>query len=79
MEFDSFTGYIDTWSTTRNPCACCGAKLHRKSSKATFKRSNYINFKATEMSPSISKDGKREVVCVQTSNGPISIGMRYEW
>lgn len=75
-----FDGTWDKYSTQEvQPCYCCGARLRKQDSKLNMKRSNFINIKAGRSENWVSKDNKREIVTVQTSNGPITLGMRYEW
>ena len=75
-----FDGAYSSWgSGVPEPCNCCGARLRKTSSTVNLKRSNNINLQAVESEHYISKDKKREIVCIQTSNGPLTIGMRYAW
>lgn len=77
---DKFMGQVYQFnSASAQPCVCCGARLRKSNSKFQMNRSNYINIKANKQENFISKDGKREIVCIETSNGPLTIGMRYEW
>lgn len=73
-----FIGHVG-WPSVNDPCLCCGARLRKSESTLQMSRSNYINIKASTHKNFISKDGKREIVCIETSNGPLTIGMRYEW
>lgn len=59
--------------------ACCGSRVRKTVDKVDLKRSNFINFKAVKSDPYKSQDGKKEVVCIETKVGPLTIGMRYEW
>jgi hypothetical protein len=77
---DKFEGVYATWgSGPPEPCNCCGARLRKTNSKVDLRRSNNINLQAVESEHYLSKDEKREIVCIQTSNGPLTIGMRYAW
>lgn len=79
MYDDKFIGRVDTYGGVVEPCVCCGARLRKSDSVFQMKRSNFINIKPTKSDNYISNDGKREIVCIETSNGPLTIGMRYEW
>lgn len=76
---DKFIGYVGGYDSTYESCLCCGARLRKSDSKTDLKRSNFINIKASQSGNFISQNGKREIVCVETSNGPLTLGMRYEW
>lgn len=76
---DKFEGVYYTWNNSTEPCNCCGARLRRTNSTVNLRRSNNINLQARESEHFISEDEKREIVCIQTSNGPLTIGMRYAW
>lgn len=79
MSDDKFIGHVGGYGSTYQPCLCCGARLRKSDSKIDLKRSDFINIKASQSENFISQNGKREIVCVETSNGPLTLGMRYEW
>jgi len=58
-------------------CDCCGSRVYKKDSKKNLLESRFISFKASKTTPEVSENGKNEVVCIETSNGPLTIGMRY--
>ena len=77
---DKFSGQVyQLNSTSAKPCVCCGAMLRKSGSTFQMSRSNFINIQVDKSEPYVSKDNKREIVCIETSNGPLKIGMRYEW
>ena len=78
---DDFCGTVSRYDIERivEPCYCCGARLRSSDSKMSLPRSNFINLQAGARKEFKSEDGKREVVVVETSNGPLTIGMRYDW
>lgn len=73
-----FTGEVRDFDGVTQPCYCCGARIRKKES-FQMKRSNFINLSEHKKDNWVSANGKREIVCIETSNGPLTLGMCYEW
>lgn len=75
-----FTGEYSVYAgNVVEPCWCCGARLRPEDSKLQMKLSNFINIKAGKSDNWKSQDGKKEIITIETSNGPLTLGMRYDW
>ena len=73
------TGLQYQIGTAYEACNCCGLRVRTKDSKLDLFRSNYINVIAGKRNNRVTADGKREVITIESKNGPITLGMRYEW
>ena len=82
MSDHGFSGavYEDYWDKEIiQPCSCCGARVIPKDKTYHPHRRNYLTLSRQKKNNYQSADGKREVVCLETKNGPLTLGMRYEW
>jgi hypothetical protein len=60
-------------------CSCCGSRAYTKKNTKDLLKSRFISIRANRTTPEVSENSKGEVVCIETSNGPLTIGMRYAW
>lgn len=60
---------------------CCGAKYYKSLGPVQLERvKNYRGIVVAVGKKGVPQDtGKCEIVHVETKNGPLTIGMRYEW
>ena len=58
-------------------CGCCGLRVRPKDFNKDLLNSRFINIQVAKRDPALSEDGRKEVVCIETKNGPLTIGMTY--
>ena len=70
-------GYDDRGHGVIQGCSCCGLRVRPKDFDKGLLNARFINVQAAKRDPALSEDGSKEVVCIETKNGPLTIGMTY--